>query len=84
MPIKPVRPGFQIPRISREQLLIYWEWVVEMAKNTSIVLYVLALIVVVVALDILFFRHHVWERLIVNIGIVLLFLGFYLRFLKKP
>ncbi len=81
MPIKPMRPGL---RISREQLLIYWEWVVEMAKNTSIVLYVLALIVVVVALDILFFRHHVWERLIVNIGIVLLFLGFYLRFLKKP
>ncbi len=26
---------------------------------------------VVVGVDILFFRHHFWERLIVNLGIVL-------------
>lgn len=47
----------------------------------SIVLFVLALVVVVVAVDLLFFRNRFWERLIANIGIVLLFATFYLRFL---
>ena len=47
-------------------------------------LYVLALIAVVVGVDILFFRHHFWARLIVNIGIVLVFGAFYWRFLKRP
>ena len=47
-------------------------------------LYVLALIAVVVGVDILFFRHHFWERLIVNVGIVLVFAAFGLRFLKRP
>ncbi len=47
-------------------------------------LYVLALIAVVVGVDVLFFRHHFWARLIVNIGIVLVFAAFYLRFLKRP
>jgi type IV secretory pathway VirB2 component (pilin) len=49
------------------------------------VLYVLALVaVVVVGVDILFFRHHFWERPIVNVGIVLVFAAVYLRFLKRP
>jgi hypothetical protein len=47
------------------------------------VLYVLALIVVVVAADVLFLKHHFVERLIVNIGIVLVFGAFYLAFLKR-
>lgn len=47
-------------------------------------LYVLALVAVVVGVDVLFFRHHVWERLMVNIGIVLVFGAFYLRFLHRP
>ena len=34
--------------------------------------------------DILFFRHYFWLRLIVNVGIVLVFGAFYLRFLKRP
>ncbi len=48
----------------------------------AVVLYVLALVAVVVGLDVLFFRHQIWERLIVNIGIVLVFAAFYLRFLN--
>jgi len=48
------------------------------------VLYVLALVAVVVGVDVLFFRHQLWERLIVNVGIVLMFVAFYLRFLKRP
>jgi len=48
------------------------------------VLYVLALVAVMVGVDFLFFRHHFWPRLIVNVGIVLVFAAFYLRFLKRP
>jgi len=48
----------------------------------SAALYVLALVAVVVGVDVLFLRHHFWERLIVNVGIVLVFAAFYGRFLK--
>ena len=55
-----------------------------MGRQAAAVLYVLALIAVVVGVDILFFRHHFWERLAVNVGIVLVFVAFYFRFLKHP
>lgn len=55
-----------------------------MRRQAAVGLYVLALVAVVVGVDILFFRHELWERLIVNIGIVLVFVAFYLRFLKHP
>lgn len=55
-----------------------------MGRQAAIVLYVLALVTAVVAVDVLFFRHHFWERLIVNVGIVLVFAAFYSRFLKRP
>jgi protein-S-isoprenylcysteine O-methyltransferase Ste14 len=54
------------------------------ARQAAVVLYVLALVAVVVGVDVLFFRHHFWPRLIVNVGIVLVFAAFYLRFLKRP
>jgi hypothetical protein len=55
-----------------------------MGRQAAIVLYVLALIAVVVGVDVLFLRHHFWARLIVNVGIVLVFWAFYWRFLKRP
>jgi hypothetical protein len=55
-----------------------------MGKPTAAVLYVLGMVVVVVGVDVLFFRHHIWERLIVNVGVVLVFAAFYFRFLKRP
>jgi len=55
-----------------------------MGKQAAVALYVLALIAVMVGVDILFFRHHFWERLIVNVGIVLVFGAFYWRFMKRP
>ncbi len=55
-----------------------------MGRQAAAVLYVLGLVVVVVGVDILFFRHHLLERLIVNVGIVLVFVAFYFRFLKHP
>ncbi len=54
-----------------------------MGKQAGVVLYALALVAVVVGVDILFFRHRFWERLMVNIGIVLVFAAFYLRFLRR-
>jgi protein-S-isoprenylcysteine O-methyltransferase Ste14 len=53
-------------------------------RQAATVLYVLALVAVVVGVDVLFFRHNFWPRLIVNVGIVLVFAAFYLRFLKRP
>jgi hypothetical protein len=50
-----------------------------MGRHTAAVLYVLAMVVVVVGVDVLFFRDHLWERLMVNVGIVLVFGAFYLR-----
>jgi len=47
-------------------------------------LYVLLMIATVVAVDLLFFRYRFWERLMANIGIVLVYVAFYLRFLKRP
>ena len=46
-------------------------------------LYVVVLIAVVVSVDLSLFKNRFWERLIVNIGIVLVFAAFYLRFLKN-
>jgi len=47
-------------------------------------LYGLAMVAVVVSVDLLFFRQHAWERLAANVGIVLVFAAFYLRFLNHP
>jgi hypothetical protein len=53
-------------------------------RQAAVALYVLALVAVVVGVDVLFFKHQLWERLIVNVGIVLVFAAFGLRFLKRP
>ena len=55
-----------------------------MRSRAAIVLYVLAMVAVVVGVDILFFRHQFWDRLMVNVGIVLVFAAFYFKFLKRP
>jgi hypothetical protein len=55
-----------------------------MGRQATIALYVIAMVAVVVGVDVLFFRHQFWERLIANVGIVLVFAAFYLRFLRRP
>jgi hypothetical protein len=47
-------------------------------------LYVALMAAMIVAIDLLFFRNRFWERLTVNLGIVLIFAAFYFRFLKGP
>ena len=56
----------------------------EMGRHVAVVLYVVAMAAVIVGVDFLFFRNRFAERLTVNIGIVLVFAAFYLRFLRRP
>jgi uncharacterized membrane protein len=54
-----------------------------MGRLTPVVVcYVLALIAAVVCVDVVFFRHQLLERLMANVGIVLVFAAFYLMFLR--
>ena len=53
-----------------------------MGRRAAGALYVVAMVAAVVAVDVLFFQGHVWERLAANVGIVLVFVAFYFRFLR--
>jgi hypothetical protein len=55
-----------------------------MSKQVAGVVYVVTMVAVIVGVDFLFFRNRFWERLTVNIGIVLVFVAFYFRFLRRP
>jgi hypothetical protein len=54
-----------------------------MGRQALVAIYVLTLIAVVVSVDVLFFRDRFWARLMVNVGIVVVFAAFYFRFLKR-
>ena len=54
-----------------------------MRRHAGVALYVLALVAVVVGVDVAFLEHHFWARLIVNVGIVVVFAATYLRFVKR-
>jgi len=47
-------------------------------------LYLVLMVAVIVVIDLLFFKSRLWERLSVNVGIVLVFAAFYFRFLRHP
>jgi hypothetical protein len=55
-----------------------------MTRHTALILYIVAMIAVVTIVDVAFFRNRFLERLIANIGIVLLFGAFYLRLFGRP
>ena len=55
-----------------------------MGRQVVVALYVVAMIAVIVGVDFAFFRNRFWERLTANIGVVLVFAAFYLRFLRHP
>jgi hypothetical protein len=55
-----------------------------MGRQIAAALYVAAMVAVIVGVDFGFFRNRFWERLAVNIGIVLVFAAFYFRFLRRP
>lgn len=54
-----------------------------MRRKATVILYAALMAATIVAVDLLFFRNRFWERLIVNLGIVLVFAGFYFRFLRS-
>jgi type IV secretory pathway VirB2 component (pilin) len=54
-----------------------------MSKQLAVVLYGVAMAAVIIGIDVMFFRNRFWERLTVNIGIVLVFGAFYFRFLRR-
>jgi hypothetical protein len=54
-----------------------------MSRQAAVALYVAAMVAVIVGVDIAFFRNRFWERLMANIGIVLVFAAFYFRFLGR-
>ena len=53
-----------------------------MSKNTILVLYGVLMVVVVVAMDLFFFRYQIERRLIANVATVLLFVIVYVVFLR--
>ena len=55
-----------------------------MTRNWFVALYVVAVVAVIVGADFLFFRHRFWDRLMWNVGVVLMFAAIYLRFVKNP
>ena len=38
---------------------------------------------VIVVVDVLFFKHRIWARLVTNIGIALVFIVFYVLVLRR-
>jgi uncharacterized membrane protein YozB (DUF420 family) len=51
-------------------------------SRRAVLLYVVVLVAVVVGVDVRFLRHRFWERLAVNVGIVVAFGAIYFAFLK--
>ena len=51
--------------------------------NLVTVIYAVAMVALIVCVDFAFFRSRFLERLVVNIGIVLVFIAFYLRFFRR-
>lgn len=54
-----------------------------MSRQMVSILYAAAMVVLIVGVDFVFFRNRFWERLMANVGIVLVFGAFYLRFVWR-
>jgi Mn2+/Fe2+ NRAMP family transporter len=55
-----------------------------MGKNVLLVLFVAIMVVVVVGIDVAFFKQRPFERLVANICAVLVFAVVYWRFFRNP
>ena len=53
-----------------------------MGRQIVVVLYVAAMVAAIVGIDVAFFRHRFWERLMVNVAMVALFIALYWKFLR--
>ena len=55
-----------------------------MPRNVIVVLYVVVVVAVIVSADFLFFRNRFWDRLMWNVGVVLMLAALYMRFIRNP
>lgn len=55
-----------------------------MSRQVALPIGLVVMVAVIVGVDFLFFRNRFWERLMVNVGLVLVFAAFYLRFFRHP
>jgi len=55
-----------------------------MGSRAATLLYLVVMIAVVIGVDWRFLRRHLWRRLAVNAGIVLMFLAVYWVFVHQP
>jgi hypothetical protein len=53
-------------------------------NQTATTLYLALMVAVIVSVDLLFFKDRFWQRLAVNVEIVVVCGAFYFRFLKRP
>ena len=54
-----------------------------MGRTGTVVLYLVVMVAVIVGVDFAFLRNHFWERLVVNIGIVVAFAAFYFLVVRR-
>jgi preprotein translocase subunit SecE len=52
----------------------------KMDRRIAVVIYLVVMVVIIIGVDFGCFRNRFWERLIANVGVVLVFLAFYFRF----
>jgi hypothetical protein len=55
-----------------------------MSRQVAMVLYIAAMLAAIVVVDFTLFKNQFWARLTLNVGIVLVFAAFYLRFFGRP
>ena len=53
-------------------------------RHVTGVLYAVAMVALIIGLDVTFFKNRFWERLMANIGTVVLCVAVYFRFLNRP
>lgn len=54
-----------------------------MGRQVATVLYLLAMVALIVGVDVLFLKDHFLARLLVNVGIVVVFAAGYFVFLRR-
>lgn len=54
-----------------------------MGRIATVVLGVLMMVAMIIALDVLFLRDHIWLRLVVNVAIVAVFGAIYLTYRNR-
>jgi hypothetical protein len=55
-----------------------------MNRQGALGVYVVLMIALIIVVDVLFLRNRFWPRLLANVGIVLVFAAFYMRFFTQP